>query len=193
MRELYQFLHTLTALYWAAQQNPSRAADAVLTGAGLANLSTRQLIDRESTWTITTTVSNRQSSICWTAAPTGASRCAGCLPAPPCCPLAAAVAVAHVPGCYAGRMPHIHFEVYPSLAKANSAANKIKTSQLGFPNAVMNEAYTATGYAASVRNFANISFATDNVFSDGTTLQIATVTGSVSQGYVATLAVGVSV
>jgi protocatechuate 3,4-dioxygenase beta subunit len=96
------------------------------------------------------------------------------------------------PGCYAGRMPHVHFEVYPSLAKSTSAANRIKTSQFGFPAPMLAEAYAATGYTASVRNLANISYATDNVFSDGTSLQIASVTGSASLGYVATLTVGVS-
>jgi hypothetical protein len=39
------------------------------------------------------------------------------------------------PGCYDGRMPHVHFEVYPTLAKAASAANRIKTSQFTFPMA----------------------------------------------------------
>ena len=34
------------------------------------------------------------------------------------------------PGCYSGRWPHIHFEVYPSLATAVSVANKIATSQI---------------------------------------------------------------
>src|SRR5262249_35439127 len=29
------------------------------------------------------------------------------------------------PACYAGRWPHIHFEVYPSLAAAASVSNKI--------------------------------------------------------------------
>lgn len=96
------------------------------------------------------------------------------------------------PGCYDGRMPHVHFEVYPSLARATGAANRIKTSQFTFPLATMNEAYTAGGYEASVRNLARISFATDNVFSDGTTLQMASVTGNAAQGYVATLTVGVS-
>ena len=96
------------------------------------------------------------------------------------------------PGCYDGRMPHIHFEVYPTLAKSTSAANRIKTSQLGFPTATLAEAYAASGYASSVTNLARISYATDNVFSDGTSLQIATVTGNVAQGYVATLQVGVS-
>jgi protocatechuate 3,4-dioxygenase beta subunit len=96
------------------------------------------------------------------------------------------------PGCYAGRMPHVHFEVYPTLAKSMSAGNRIKTSQFGFPTATLAEAYTATGYATSVRNLAGMSYASDNVFSDGTSLQIASITGSASQGYVATLTIGVS-
>lgn len=97
------------------------------------------------------------------------------------------------PGCYLGRMTHIHFEIYPSLAKATSAANKIKTSQLTFPLATINEAYTATGYATSVANLKQISYATDMVFSDGYSLQMATVTGSVSTGYVATLPIAIAV
>ncbi|WP_020652087.1 dioxygenase family protein [Massilia niastensis] len=96
------------------------------------------------------------------------------------------------PGCYDGRMPHVHFEVYPTLAKANSASNRIKTSQFTFPMASLNEAYTASGYGTSASNLARISYATDNVFSDGTALQMASVTGNASQGYVATITVGVS-
>lgn len=96
------------------------------------------------------------------------------------------------PGCYAGRMPHVHFEVYPSLAKAAAAANRLKTSQFTFPMATLNEAYTASGYTASVRNLAQVSYASDNVFSDGTSLQMATVTGNATQGYVATLVIAVN-
>ncbi|RYF03764.1 MAG: intradiol ring-cleavage dioxygenase, partial [Oxalobacteraceae bacterium] len=96
------------------------------------------------------------------------------------------------PGCYAGRMPHIHFEVYPSLAKATSAANRVKTSQFTFPMATLNEAYSTTAYASSSRNLSSISYATDNVFSDGTTLQIASVSGDPVNGYVVTLTIGVS-
>jgi len=96
------------------------------------------------------------------------------------------------PGCYAGRMPHIHFEVYPSLAKATSAANRVKTSQFTFPMATLNEAYSTTAYASSSRNLSSISYATDNVFSDGTSLQIASVTGDPVNGYVVTLTIGVS-
>jgi len=96
------------------------------------------------------------------------------------------------PGCYEGRMPHVHFEVYPSLAGAGSAANRVRTSQFTFPLATLHEAYASSGYAASVSNLARISYATDNVFSDGTALQMASVTGNATQGYSATLTVGVS-
>ena len=37
------------------------------------------------------------------------------------------------PGCYSGRWPHIHFEVYESLEAATNGRNAIKTSQLAFP------------------------------------------------------------
>lgn len=96
------------------------------------------------------------------------------------------------PGCYDGRMPHVHFEVYPTLAKSTAASNRIKTSQFTFPLATLNEVYTATGYASSVQNLSRISYATDNVFSDGTSLQMATMSGDIVNGYVAELTVGVS-
>lgn len=96
------------------------------------------------------------------------------------------------PGCYSGRMPHVHFEVYPSLAKATSSSSKVKTSQFTFPMATLNEAYTATGYGSSVTNLAQISYATDNVFSDGTSLQMATMSGDVNTGYTATLQIGIA-
>jgi len=96
------------------------------------------------------------------------------------------------PGCYQGRMPHIHFEVYRSTSTATAYTNKIKTSQLAFPEDVCTTVYASSGYSASASNFAQMSFATDNVFSDGVTLQEATLTGSVAAGYVATLVVGIA-
>ena len=96
------------------------------------------------------------------------------------------------PGCYDGRMPHNHFEVFRSVDVATSASGKIKTSQLGFPVATLNQAYATAGYESSVLNLTRISYATDNVFSDGTSLQIATMTGDAVNGYVATLQVGVA-
>lgn len=51
--------------------------------------------------------------------------------------------------------------------------------------------YATSGYAASVTTLAQVSLATDNVFSDGSALQLATVSGSVSGDMTATLTVGV--
>jgi len=96
------------------------------------------------------------------------------------------------PGCYSGRVPHVHFEVYRTLSAATSASTRLKTSQFAFPDAASNAVYATTGYSASVRNMAQISLATDNVFSDGYSLQLASITGNVTDGYVATLTVGVA-
>ena len=95
------------------------------------------------------------------------------------------------PGCYSGRWPHIHFEVFSSLAAATATSGKLATSQLALPKAPCDEAYASAGYEKSVSNFAQISLATDNVFSDGATLETPTVTGNVSDGYAASLTVGV--
>ncbi len=97
------------------------------------------------------------------------------------------------PGCYLGRMPHIHFEVFRSVSTATSATGKIKTSQMAFPIAICNQVYTAEGYSSSASNFKKISFATDNVFSDGTSLQMVSITGDNTNGYVATLQVGIAI
>lgn len=96
------------------------------------------------------------------------------------------------PGCYSGRMPHMHFEVYPSLAKATGSANKVKTSQIAFPTATCNEVYATSLYTSSKSNFAQISFASDNVFSDGYSTQMATLSGSTNAGYAASLRVGIA-
>lgn len=96
------------------------------------------------------------------------------------------------PGCYAGRMPHIHFEVYRSLATATASTSKLRTSQLAFPVAACQQVYATSGYGQSAANLAQISFATDNVFSDGTALQLATLSGDTSSGYLATLQVGIA-
>jgi len=96
------------------------------------------------------------------------------------------------PACYSGRWPHIHFEVYPSLATATSVSHMVKTSQIAMPEAACNTVFATSGYSASVTNFSQISLATDNVFSDGATLETPTITGSVSAGYAIALTVGIA-
>ena len=96
------------------------------------------------------------------------------------------------PACYSGRWPHIHFEVYPSLSAATSVRNKVATSQIALPKATCDLVYATSGYEQSVRNLSQTSLATDNVFSDGSALELATVTGSVTGGLSAGLTVAVS-
>ncbi|HET9302899.1 MAG TPA: intradiol ring-cleavage dioxygenase [Propionibacteriaceae bacterium] len=87
------------------------------------------------------------------------------------------------PACYSGRWPHIHFEVYPSLAKVTNGANKIATSQMALPDATCQAVYATSGYEQSRSNLSRVSLETDNVFRDGYDLQLPTVTGDPSSGY----------
>jgi protocatechuate 3,4-dioxygenase beta subunit len=95
------------------------------------------------------------------------------------------------PACYTGRWPHIHFEVYGSLADATSATSVTSTSQLALPQDVCETVYATDGYSRSVANLSQLSIETDNIFSDGHDQQLATVTGSTGKGYTATLTIPV--
>ena len=56
-----------------------------------------------------------------------------------------------VPGCYEGRYPHIHFEVYRSLATATAYANRLLVSQFALPADVCNAVYATSGYPTPAR------------------------------------------
>jgi protocatechuate 3,4-dioxygenase beta subunit len=97
------------------------------------------------------------------------------------------------PACYSGRWPHIHFEVYASVQHATSGAGPIvKTSQIALPEDVSDAVYATDGYARSVTNMKQVTLATDNVFGDDQAVtELATVTGSVADGYRATLTISI--
>ncbi|MFT4248160.1 MAG: hypothetical protein QM581_08995 [Pseudomonas sp.] len=102
------------------------------------------------------------------------------------------------PACYSGRWPHIHFEVYPSLDTATVYSNAVLTSQMAMDSDIADAVYAnVSGYSASVTNKAAITLTTDAVFGDNTTAQIAwmtpTFSGNTTDGYTATITVGVSV
>ena len=101
------------------------------------------------------------------------------------------------PGCYDGRFPHIHFEVYPSLAKATSYANRVLTSQFAMPTDACNTVYATSGYSSSKTNFAKITTSSDNVFGDNTSAQVAamtpTMTGDTTNGFTGTVTVGIAI
>ena len=97
------------------------------------------------------------------------------------------------PGCYDGRWPHIHFEVYRSTAEATSDGQIVKTSQIALPQAACEAVYADTGvYPSSASNLNRTSLTRDMVFGeDGGIHQLATVTGDVGSGYVANLTIAI--
>jgi len=95
------------------------------------------------------------------------------------------------PGAYSGRWPHIHFEVYKTAADAQQATGKLRTSQIALPEDACKLVYATSGYEQSVTNLAQTSLDSDMVFSDGHSLQMATVTGKVDDGMTIRLNVAV--
>lgn len=100
------------------------------------------------------------------------------------------------PGCYDGRYPHIHFEIFSSLAAATGGKYALLTSQLALPAAACATVYAdTTTYPSSKSNFAKVSTASDNVFGDNSAAQIAQQTPTftmVAAGYTATALIGIA-
>jgi protocatechuate 3,4-dioxygenase beta subunit len=86
------------------------------------------------------------------------------------------------PGAYAGRWPHIHFEVYPTLDQAVAAGSPSATSQIALPEDACTAVYATSGYGQSLTNLAQTSLATDMVFRDGWDHELGTITGTVANG-----------
>ena len=94
------------------------------------------------------------------------------------------------PGWYIGRVTHIHVQVY---LNDNLAASATATTQLAFPPAVTTAVYNTSLYSAHGQNTSVATFAADNVFSDGTSYQLLTLTGDTVSGYSAALNIGIAV
>jgi protocatechuate 3,4-dioxygenase beta subunit len=86
------------------------------------------------------------------------------------------------PGWYMGRATHIHVEVFVN-------GSSVKTTQIAFPEDVTAAVYSTGVYAAKGQNPTRNS--TDNVFSDGTTNEMATLSGNTTSGYTATMTIGI--
>ncbi|MFT4033814.1 MAG: intradiol ring-cleavage dioxygenase [Siphonobacter sp.] len=90
------------------------------------------------------------------------------------------------PGWYSSRAPHIHVHIY------NSSGTSLLVTQIAFPYDVTNTVYTtaqAYGYTKGAQDTKNEN---DSVFSDSYESELATVTGSISAGYVLTHTITVS-
>lgn len=101
-----------------------------------------------------------------------------------------------VPGCYAGRYPHIHFEVFSSLANATSGRFALLVSQIALPAAMCTTVYGDARYGQSLNRFNATSIAGDNVFGDNSAAQQAAMTltasGSIAAGYDGTATIGLA-
>ncbi|MFS8974850.1 intradiol ring-cleavage dioxygenase [Cupriavidus necator] len=99
------------------------------------------------------------------------------------------------PGCYVPRAPHIHVEVYPNASAITSSANKVATSQFAFPDAVSTAVYATSAYASAgnATRRGSVTNANDQVFSDGTSTEMLTLSGDATSGYAATITVPVAV
>jgi protocatechuate 3,4-dioxygenase beta subunit len=101
-----------------------------------------------------------------------------------------------MPGCYDGRWPHIHFEVFSSAAAAVSGEASVLTAQIAMPEAEAAALYAADArYSNGTTNLGRISIATDNVFRDNSAEAIAqqtlAITGDPLTGYAGTLTIPV--
>jgi len=86
-----------------------------------------------------------------------------------------------LPGCYDGRWPHIHFEVFTSAEAAISGEASVLTAQIALPEAEAAAVYAADArYSNGTTNLGRITIASDNVFGDNSEAAIAQQTLSIS-------------
>lgn len=88
------------------------------------------------------------------------------------------------PGWYSGRATHIHVHIYA----ANGTS--LKVTQIAFPEGSGTAVAAVNGYNKGLSSYT--SNAQDNVFSDGTSLELATVTGSTTAGFSLAITFGVA-
>jgi protocatechuate 3,4-dioxygenase beta subunit len=87
------------------------------------------------------------------------------------------------PGWYTGRATHIHVHVY------NSAGTSLKVTQIAFPEGTGTALAAVAGYTKGMTGYTYN--ATDGVFSDGYSLELATVTGSTTAGFALSISMSV--
>jgi protocatechuate 3,4-dioxygenase beta subunit len=77
------------------------------------------------------------------------------------------------PGCYSGRWPHIHFEIFANTDKAVSGDASLLTSQFLMEKTTCDAVYAAnSAYVKSPPNFKNMTIANDVIFENSTPEQL---------------------
>lgn len=87
------------------------------------------------------------------------------------------------PGWYPGRATHIHVDVAIN-------GRSVKVTQIAFPEDITAAVYRTGVYSSSGQN--PTTNATDNVFGDGVSQELASVSGDTTNGYTATFQIGVA-
>jgi protocatechuate 3,4-dioxygenase beta subunit len=86
------------------------------------------------------------------------------------------------PGWYVGRMTHIHVQVYTAANSSNSnGSDSVITTQIAFPDDVTQAVYKTSLYSPHGEN--TLTFASDNVFSDGYSDELCSLSGDTTNGY----------
>lgn len=101
-----------------------------------------------------------------------------------------------LPGCYGGRCPHLHFEVFESLGEATHGGNSLLVSQLAFPTEECARAYADPRYGDSLANLRRWPMERDWMFAGNSAEEIAWQTvrlsGSPGEGYRGRAGVGIA-
>jgi protocatechuate 3,4-dioxygenase beta subunit len=100
------------------------------------------------------------------------------------------------PGCYDGRWPHFHFEVFADAESAVTGRAALLTSQIALPEAECAALYAADArYAASVPNLTSTTLTTDMIFRNNSAEQVAAqmmaVSGDAAAGYQGRVTIGI--
>lgn len=93
------------------------------------------------------------------------------------------------PGWYAGRITHIHAQVYLNDSLVEGSA--VATTQLAFPVDITTAVYNSSLYTKG-QNTSVTSFSADNVFSDGTSTEMLSLSGDTTSGYTATMTISIA-
>jgi protocatechuate 3,4-dioxygenase beta subunit len=88
------------------------------------------------------------------------------------------------PGWYQGRATHIHVEITIN-------GQSVKVTQIAFPDSVTAAVYTTGVYASRGQN--PTTNASDGIFRDSLSEELATVAGDTTSGYTATFQVGIAI
>jgi len=94
------------------------------------------------------------------------------------------------PGWYTGRITHIHVQIY---LNENLKVTATATTQLAFPQDVTKAVYNSTLYKSHGQNTSVTSFPQDNIFSDGTSTEMLTLSGNTTDGYTGNITLRVAV